>query len=70
MPTMRCNADWKWRPLRVSTDNRAVDNSYTEGKMRGSWNQYNGNFTSNNQHVHLCGNSDGFALAQGSDLIF
>jgi hypothetical protein len=42
--------DDSW-PLRISTDNRAVDNWFADGKMRGSWNPYNANFTSNNQQL-------------------
>ncbi len=48
---LNINTQDDYWPLRISTDNRAVDNWYTQGKVRGSWNQYNGNFTSNNQQL-------------------
>jgi hypothetical protein len=48
---LNINTQDDYWPLRISTDNKAVDNWYTQGKVRGSWNPYNGNFTSNNQQV-------------------
>jgi hypothetical protein len=48
---LNINTQDDYWPLRISTDNRAVDNWYTQGKVRGSWTQYNGNFTANNQQL-------------------
>jgi hypothetical protein len=49
---LNINTQDDYWPLRVSTDNRAVDNWYTQGKVRGSWNAYNGNVASNNQKAN------------------
>jgi hypothetical protein len=48
---LNINTQDDYWPLRVSTDNTALDNWYSDGKMRGSWDRYNGNSTSNNQQV-------------------
>ena len=48
---LNINTQDDYWPLRISTNNSAIDNWYTEGKMRGSWNQYNANVTSNNRQV-------------------
>ena len=40
-----------YRPLRATTDNRAVGNWYTQGKITGSWDAYNNNLLHDNQLV-------------------
>jgi hypothetical protein len=40
-----------YRPLRASTDNRAVGNWYTESKVTGSWDRYNNNALETNRLV-------------------
>jgi len=48
---LNINTQDDYWPLRISTDNKAVDNWFTQGRARGSWNQYNANLTANNQQV-------------------
>lgn len=40
-----------YRPLRASTDNRAVGNWYTQSKITGSWDRYNNNTLEANRVV-------------------
>jgi hypothetical protein len=40
-----------YRPLRASTDNRAVGNWYTQSKITGSWDRYNNNTLESNRLV-------------------
>ena len=41
-------AQQRIRPLRASTDNRAVGNWYTQAKVTGSWDSYNNNVLQDN----------------------
>jgi hypothetical protein len=40
-----------YRPLRASTDNKAVGNWYSQGKVTGSWDHYNNNVEQGNQLI-------------------
>lgn len=40
-----------YRPLRASTDNKAIGNWYTPAKVTGSWDAYNNNLAQDNQQV-------------------
>ncbi|MFL6576745.1 MAG: right-handed parallel beta-helix repeat-containing protein, partial [Povalibacter sp.] len=40
-----------YRPLRATTDNKAIGNWYSQGKVRGSWDEYNNNLEKGNQLV-------------------
>ncbi|MFL6618580.1 MAG: right-handed parallel beta-helix repeat-containing protein [Povalibacter sp.] len=40
-----------YRPLRATTDNKAIGNWYSQGKVRGSWDEYNNNLETGNQLV-------------------
>ena len=39
------------RPLRATTDNKAIGNWYSQGTVRGSWDEYNNNLQTDNQLV-------------------
>jgi hypothetical protein len=45
------NTQDDYRPLRSSTDNRAVGNWYTQSKITGSWDRYNNNTLDSNHLV-------------------
>jgi hypothetical protein len=45
------NTQDDYRPLRASTDNKAVGNWYTESKITGSWDRYNNNTLEANRLV-------------------
>jgi len=45
------NTQDDYRPLRSSMDNEAVGNWYTQGKVTGSWDSYNGNVERDNHLV-------------------
>lgn len=48
---LNINTQDNYRPLRSTTDNKAIGNWYSQGKVRGSWDEYNNNLETNNQLV-------------------